>query len=66
MKISHQDLFDRAVAAYARACARDGVAFAQPSLSASHVDGDTVTLANINGPLARYRWAGAKVLRVSG
>lgn len=57
------DIISRAIAAYSRRCARLGIT-QQPNRSLSHVEGDTITLENINGVLARYRWTGSRIVAI--
>ncbi len=56
-----EDLLNRARAAYQRSCERNGYDPIQPCAGRSEVDGDTVTLRNVNGTLARYRWTGTRL-----
>jgi hypothetical protein len=49
------DIYNRAVAAYARLCARTGALYVQPSAGASDVSTDAVVLRNGKGDLASYR-----------
>ena len=59
-----EDLFGRAVTAWTRHCERTGQTYQQPSEGDSEVVGSTVTLANMHGTLARYRWAGTRLVRL--
>ena len=49
------EMTERAVGAYTRRLAMSGCIVDQPSSSRSHRRGNTVTLANVNGQMARYR-----------
>jgi hypothetical protein len=55
--MSHNELIRRAIRAYMARCRREGGLEMQPS-SASYFDpnSNTVTLHNVNGVLAVYRW----------
>jgi hypothetical protein len=55
-----EDLFSRAVAAYQRHCERNNFVYAQPA-GGGEIDGDTITLSNMHGTLARYRWTGKRL-----
>lgn len=46
---------ERAAVLHAKWCRRNGFMEDQPSATLSGFEGDTVTLANVNGTMARYR-----------
>lgn len=61
--IDELEFYTRAREAYRRHCSRHNLIFQQPT-AGGEIDGDTITLSNSHGVLARYRWNGARVERV--
>lgn len=53
--------FERACKAYFRFCERNGFRYNQPSEADSSIVGESVKLANINGPLASFNLRSSKL-----
>ena len=54
------DFYERAYAGWKRHCERTGTIFDEPE-SGGEIEGDTITLRNRNGVLARFRWTGTRI-----
>ena len=61
--IDEVEFYTRAREAYRRHCFRHNLIFQQPA-KGGEIDGNTITLSNSYGVLARYRWTGERVERV--
>jgi hypothetical protein len=63
MKDLPGDFFERAYDAERRYCARHNYQFQEPS-APGEIDGNVITLFNMHGTIARYRWTGHRVERL--
>jgi hypothetical protein len=61
--IDDEEFFARACEAYRRHCRQHNLIVQQPT-AGGEIDGDTITLSNMHGALATYRWTGTRVERV--
>jgi hypothetical protein len=61
--IDDEEFFTRAREAYRRHCARHNLIYQQPA-HGGEIDGDTITLSNSYGVLARFIRTGTRVVRL--
>lgn len=54
--MDEQEIIDAAAKRFAEDCEARGAIYSQPCSASTYVEGDVVTLANVNGTLARYRF----------